>query len=42
MPVAAHVPKVETGIYSIALVGRTYNATGAGDKAKLVVIKHNK
>ncbi|MGN7722109.1 hypothetical protein [Chitinophaga sp. 22620] len=36
------VPKVETGIYSIALVGRTYNATGAGDKAKLVVIKHNK
>ncbi|RPD42129.1 hypothetical protein [Chitinophaga barathri] len=35
-------PRVETGIYSIALVGRTYNSSGGDDKAKLVVIKHNK
>lgn len=32
----------ETGIYTVALVGKTANGASAGEKAKIVVIKHSK
>jgi hypothetical protein len=32
----------ETGIYTVALVGKTFTATKASEKARIVVIKHSK
>jgi hypothetical protein len=32
----------EAGVYTVALIGKSASSAGQNDKAKMIIVKHNK